>query len=1039
MLPSAVPNYAQALQVARTSFTPTCSCVIRRLSSPTLRLRPGQRHFSFGSKHKWGANLQGKMVAEKIKKAMISRSGARYPYFERQLLLRRCLPAEGWRSASHWRNSQSIWNQSSREEKSDKERSAVQEEDWYGRWERQKREQYEAFMKKIEEDPFMALFGQSNRWLGWTTESGLFNRGAKVSTSKSEPKRSTESVKLSASPKPSQSQFSKFIQMQENLKGSQPTHFHEQENQYQIDPITLRKVPGQDQNMPVHQSTETPRTHDIPVKTFQTKPAKDTPAKDDNTTSPTINETKPQGWLEAEGFVKQGKPSAPAMTPETTSQETRASKGSKIESALDRHLRRKALSEPTSSTLEYDPKENQKEDIDLLRASDVRASAGTRGRKPTNDPLQREVRQREMELEYEQRPAQLEKQLEQEMAQTGRTSSSQVLSNLTHTDARYMNQVSDANDVLSDQTELGRDLPSADAKGRTSDNASQKANILKTRLVPLKTRIDLMKAEYDGLRQHWLNETRRLRQKQARSLHEEEVKAQKLAMEALESRKAEVGFKQVLQSNGMADMHRGEGDVADNIHEFTGRARWYKRKAPHAKDELDAKFHQLTKERAFVRDIREIYEDTYGMIDAQHRQQPLADDTKGAESQNTSQEDISPNLLLPVKGDNSKPLSHDAPNVGQGSLFASLSTMDIQKLKALVQEIGLELSSIDELIKAQIRQGHADTATGMIIKSSAYRHKMGNVLRIASKLAHEAPACKKELIDTAISAAAISWQASLALVNRQLATAKGKVSIEPVAPGSKTPTDAAAEDLAATTPAPANYRILAYDVSTQRLTSAKTTSSNFFDNKKPLKPLEALTLLQNPGKFLPQLVSLHNKGYDVVSGAPNILVLKKVRHSQVSEDEGGPRPYRTNPIDGTMSSTGNYASPTGFVNYDSVLTPEELEQLIKEQQESRGNVQADRTSESNPDMDPTASSASARIDSSATTPHPSDKVRREEAVFSGRRRGGWEDANQGKRFNWKKHRRAARRRRTLKRMILTGTLTAAFCYAVGVAIEFMRV
>ncbi|KAH6716984.1 hypothetical protein BKA61DRAFT_316159 [Leptodontidium sp. MPI-SDFR-AT-0119] len=201
----------------------------------------------------------------------------------------------------------------------------------------------------------------------------------------------------------------------------------------------------------------------------------------------------------------------------------------------------------------------------------------------------------------------------------------------------------------------------------------------------------------------------------------------------------------------------------------------------------------------------------------------------------------------------------------------------------------------------------------------------------------------------------------------------------------------------ANTPEPTLYRILAYDPTMQSVSTAETTSI-VPDSSDSLTPAEVLLRLSNPSKFFPHFESLQSQGYEIVAGSGDVLVFRKVRsgapvlpkvdtpaeaHEKAVSQE---RRRVTNPIDGMQSTpiTGDFASPTGFVNYD---LPRGSEVPFK----------------SNIDM------------------------RREEPVFSGRR--NWEDEAE-------EDRPKAKGRG--KRLLVGAAWVAACSYAVGVVSEFFR-
>jgi hypothetical protein len=203
---------------------------------------------------------------------------------------------------------------------------------------------------------------------------------------------------------------------------------------------------------------------------------------------------------------------------------------------------------------------------------------------------------------------------------------------------------------------------------------------------------------------------------------------------------------------------------------------------------------------------------------------------------------------------------------------------------------------------------------------------------------------------------------------------------------------------------PTLYKILAYDPTMQAINVAETTSI-VRDNSTALTPAEVLLRLSNPAKFFPHFGPLRAEGYEIVSGSGDVLVFRRVREPQAPKpeiesppatQEASPAPAaasRINPIDmmgshpgPVLPKTGNFASPTGFVNYD----------------------------------DPTVDGGESR-----TKPPPPFRsmidVRREEPVFSGPK---------GKQRPPKK---------SLGRRMLTGAVwVAGISYAIGVVGEYFR-
>ncbi|KAK4442442.1 hypothetical protein QBC34DRAFT_418729 [Podospora aff. communis PSN243] len=146
-------------------------------------------------------------------------------------------------------------------------------------------------------------------------------------------------------------------------------------------------------------------------------------------------------------------------------------------------------------------------------------------------------------------------------------------------------------------------------------------------------------------------------------------------------------------------------------------------------------------------------------------------------------------------------------------------------------------------------------------------------------------------------------------------------------------------------PVPTLYKVLVYDPTMQCIDVAETTSI-VADSNTPLTPAEVLLRISNPAKFLPHFGPLQAQGFEIVSGAGDVLIFRKVREAVPEASQSGianhttaetfaaPTPNRPaiNPIDMTGGPRDNtvaasrFASPTGFVNYD--LPPPRFESNI---------------------------------------------------------------------------------------------------------------
>lgn len=129
-------------------------------------------------------------------------------------------------------------------------------------------------------------------------------------------------------------------------------------------------------------------------------------------------------------------------------------------------------------------------------------------------------------------------------------------------------------------------------------------------------------------------------------------------------------------------------------------------------------------------------------------------------------------------------------------------------------------------------------------------------------------------------------------------------------------------------PEPSCYKILAFDPATKKVYSTQIIASVMPSNDgKKLGLLEAISILTAPAKFLPHLTALGKSGYELVLASDTVMIFKQAKQTKRSpvekisvDDEKYPR--HINPIDGTMTQTGNFASPTGFVNHNAPVLPQ---------------------------------------------------------------------------------------------------------------------
>ncbi len=1046
-------------------------------------------------------------------------------------LLRPYPPVHDWRFLSSWGKPGTAHTKAEKAPTSKTESEGKMEEDWYCIYQQQKKKNYDLFMKRMEDDPIGMLFGR--RWANWidgaeaklatvpapTTQRVDVNGKSPKTYRDSGIRRTTISVKTSGAEDTAEQPHSGTV-------GAQS-----QEREYEIDPITNRKVPKphsksktspiaivpsmtkmapkvDDPSIPetspesVSHMTDLPagkqESFDIPVRRFVLPTDKLSPVPypmSGQTSTKAEPESRknsctqqPKSWLAHEGFgnKQEAKPGVQSIHDAvgTNAKEFRP----RIESALDRHVQANNYTVPEISrtALQYNPTENRAEDIDLLRSSDVRASAGLRGKAPKENDVEKRARQQTLEEEHESRGMHREIQLAQEVSAkrsqqnlestrgfapkeitTGSVSRLETLKQRSNEDKSrntdWVNEISNVETAI---------IPKSMEPVKQSAEAAitEKANKIKAQIVPLKARLDAVKADYDALRQRWLDEKRRKEEKAAkkvRDMHEEEVNAQTLAMNAMETR----GFEDTSKRNTtvaddidgiksgrkpvvrqLQSLLPGEGDMASNVHEFASRDRWYKQKAPHASNGSDAKLQQLAKDKALIQEVRGIYEDTYGTIDTNHRQSPPGGEVSKPLSTSKNQACTTSSTFLPHADSASPCALPDSPRPSiadllqpwqafHGSLMGNNPSSDplaiIQKLfgelrqgQAFVRDRQASSQQPEVLITIQklfseLRQIQA------IIKN--YRT---NVRRISS------PEELATMIQT------VRWACNPS--NGKPSNLAGNVaalghehSVAEYAPISNIDHSLESKPFRPLT----IYRVLAFDPAKQEIVSSKATS---LAPSQTLLPVDSLKLLNNPGKFFPDVMTLHNNGFTLVAGTSDTLVFQKPANTQEYDDS-----EREQVMKGI-----DYVNPMGVPNWIAGgcgpgMTREDTPAMRDQHHKGYpASVPRPSTSSTPPNpASPTSSTPKPSSTESATSepaePKPatpsqprksssSNRVRREEAVFSGRSRGGWQETE--RRQTSKKHKRAEKafKRSKLKNVLLTGIVTAACCYAVGVISQMMQ-
>lgn len=751
-------------------------------------------------------------------------------------------------------------------------------------------------------------------------------------------------------------------------------------------------------------------------------------------------------WLDEEGFRSRSHRTETTLpvrdwTKKADPASRSESKRANIESSLDRYLQlnqreKTSVKSSDSKDLQYIDTESRLEDMDLLRASDVRASSGLAGRPPKETDEEKRKQRKRLEENFN-RSQGLEMQYAEELAtQTLGKNQSIPRRRDTEDESHTMPQgleTSELNEVSSlvpptyktdafgyDLTPQGletsyeRELENpyaaviqgqeAAARDAELDAFDRTPQGLETSFVReqearafghnhtqevAESNALLAAAEADG----FSKEPQGLETSYARE--NERSKSATSYTEDVEAPKGEVkdaGFDNVnyapqghrASSAGATQQIPGEGDMSANVHEFAGRDRWYKKNAPHATD-----MHSL-----------------HDNVSAHAVQSSCKD----------SSEAVTRNLWANDPG-----LAFETQSIGGGVQRGLRAYDDNLGGKAYQFHTGQDSLEADilqrnrELAEESVKPGK-DRPSGPYSGSEALamrweeeEQKLHEEVRETEDLLSEVHAEIQEIVarkktpismDTGGDETYSASQTSLS----------NPASHEPLATSSnpsETKVPKPAEVVNAEGSNPTVYKILAYDPSKEDVTTVTTTSSGIPLDEATMSPSEVIPRLTHPVKFLSHFAGLQASGYEIVSGSGDVLIFKKVRTTAdatviepcVTYNSARYTRRPMNPIDGTTTQTGNFASPTGFVNYDAVFPPP-----LPDQESPFPGV----------------------------TPNQSEgKVRREEDVFSGSSRR-WQDDHR------KQHKPKGRFAKAARRVFWVGVWTSGCCYAVGVVTEFFR-
>ncbi|KAK0290450.1 hypothetical protein LTR91_012130 [Friedmanniomyces endolithicus] len=262
---------------------------------------------------------------------------------------------------------------------------------------------------------------------------------------------------------------------------------------------------------------------------------------------------------------------------------------------------------------------------------------------------------------------------------------------------------------------------------------------------------------------------------------------------------------------------QGEGDFCPNIANFAASERWYKMPTglPPA---IGQDAEQKARDQKLVREVREVYEREYGVIDATHRQPQKVSARSGYLSE----------------------LASDAGPKRQ---------VQTQTLRKQVVEVESDVDLGEALAEHEKRTSYAfrDDALEEELQAKEIEAHEAQALLMQPESAEK---MKRVIAEKLASARQPPSEATPAIA---------KVTETPMTPWEHPPV----------------YRILAYDSGNDMFSTA-TTTGNVTGTETPISIPQALSQLYQPARFVPHFAALQQEGWQVIHGTADLLVFRKV-------------------------------------------------------------------------------------------------------------------------------------------------------------------
>lgn len=428
-------------------------------------------------------------------------------------------------------------------------------------------------------------------------------------------------------------------------------------------------------------------------------------------------------------------------------------------------------------------------------------------------------------------------------------------------------------------------------------------------------------------------------------------------------------------SKSNATTVQGEGDFSPDVVKYADSDKWYKQSSPPPQPTAEqiAKAQQKLHDEDLVKEVKCIYENAYGTIDAEHKQPATPRDPaleKALERQDMranygyKDDKLGEQLAAEARG----PIKN--PSIQERVLFGYKE--DGSELKAPKVQSKLETKWKDQWQPVRKASGNKDyaykpdglevelrsqskSADSAKAEQERYAYKPDDLEAQLknqttptdmTKAEKERYAYKKDNLEAQLKSQGNSNYATKTekayvykpddLEAELKSQGKSKVAEEADKRYAYTPDDLEAQlqsQSSSTAKPEKEYAYKPDDLESELQSQSKPKEAAKPDKRDIYKPDDLETQLQSQNKssspksrrWTKVFANLQREGFQVVQAREDLLVLKKIHEPEKAATAQPLSQTDVNPVDGTSrhsqdvhTATGNYASPTGFLDFDPV-------------------------------------------------------------------------------------------------------------------------